>query len=429
MDLHNEQAQANNEDLQCQRDFPRTLYVALWLPLASETFVFYEVDKFYKQGMPVSVITLYGDKPKNLAPHIRNSPIPIERFGIPATFKILAAAWRRFKKDPEKTKHVLRNIFLRRWRDIEMRLEAAWCGVSGFYLAERCKEMGIEHIHTPWANGPATAAWVVNYLEDIPFSFTARAGDVRPPDGFLQEKLEACAFARSESSYQIPLMASFLPAEKHDKLYVTYNVRTLSAEGQASVAMQKPYKILCIGRLVETKGFQYLIEAVRMLVDEGISVQLDVAGDGAWMKRLSKQVNDLKLEQNVNMLGFVTHDHILEHILKSDIFSMPSVVKRNVDDCDGLPNVVIEAMSYGLPVVATDVAGMSDVVKDGETGYLVPQRDSKALAIALRKMIADPDNARRMAHNAKELMNTMFDSEANLDKVRKLYCKYTPKKQ
>ncbi len=415
-----------DNNTQCTRDFPRTLYVALWLPLASETFVFFEVDKFYKQNMPVSVITLYGDKPKNLAPHIRNSPIPIERFGIPATFKILGAAWRRFRKEPEKTKHVLRNIFLRRWRDLEMRLEAAWAGVSGFYLAERCKDMGIEHIHTPWANGPATAAWVVNYLEGIPFSFTARAGDVRPPDGFLKEKLEACAFARSESSYQIPLMASFLPEKDHDKLYVTYNVRTLSAEGEAKVNMQKPYKILCIGRLVETKGFQYLIEAVRMLVDDGIEVQLTVAGDGAWMSKLKRQIAELKLEQHVNMLGFVTHDNILGHILESDIFSMPSVVKKNVDDCDGLPNVVIEAMSYTLPVVATDVAGMSDVVKDGETGYLVPQRDSKALAEALRKMIADPDNARRMAKNAKDLMDTMFDSEANLEKVRQLFCKYTP---
>ncbi len=413
----------------CSKHFPRTLYVALWFPLASETFVFYEVDKFYKQNMPVSVITLYGDKPKNLAEHIRNSPVPIERFGIPATGRILAAAWRSFKKNPEKTKHILRNIFLRRWRDLEMRLEAAWAGVSGFYLAERCKAMGIEHIHTPWANGPATAAWVVNYLEDIPFSFTARAGDVRPPDGFLKEKLEACAFARSESSYQIPLMASFLPEKDHEKLYITYNVRTLSASGQAKVTMQKPYKILCIGRLVETKGFQYLIEALRMLVDAGQDVQLTIAGDGAWMGKLKRQIASLKLENHVHMLGFVTHDNILEHILASDIFSMPSVVKKNVDDCDGLPNVVIEAMSYGLPVVATDVAGMSDVLKDGETGYLVPQRDAKALYLALNKMIADPENARRMAHNAKDLMNTMFDSEANLERVRQLFCKYTPKKE
>ncbi len=410
------------------KTLPRTLYVALWFPLASETFVFYEVEKFFKQNMPVSVITLYGRKHKNLADHIRNSPVPIENFGIPATGRIFGALWRRFRTDRKKTLHVLRTLFFRRWRDIEMRLEGAWACLSGFYLAERCKEMGIEHIHTPWANGPATAAWVVNYLEGIPFSFTARAGDVRPPDGFLKEKLEACAFARSESSYQIPLMASFLPKEAQDKLYITYNVRTLSAEGQAKVSMQAPCKILAIGRLVETKGFQYLIEAVAMLIQSGVQVQLTIAGSGAWMSKLKQCIATHKMENHVTMLGFVTHDNILEHILVSDIFSMPSVVKRHVEDCDGLPNVVIEAMSYGLPVVATDVAGMRDVLKDGETGYLVPQRDAPSLAEALRKMVEDPDNARRMAQNAKNLMNTMFDSEANLERVRQLFCKYTPKK-
>ncbi len=410
------------------KTLPRTLYVALWFPLASETFVFYEVEKFFTQNMPVSVITLYGKKHTNLAEHIRNSKIPIENFGIPACGHIFAAVWRRFRKEPKKTMHVLRTLLFRRWRDLEMRLEGAWACFSGFYLAERCKDLGIEHIHTPWANGPATAAWVVNYLDGIPFSFTARAGDVRPPDGFLQEKLEACAFARSESSYQIPLMASFLPKEAHDKLYITYNVRTLCAEGQAQVAMQAPCKILAIGRLVETKGFQYLIEAVALLIQSGVHVQLDIAGSGAWMGKLKQCIATHKVEAHVNMLGFVTHDNILQHILASDIFSMPSVVKRHVEDCDGLPNVVIEAMSYGLPVVATDVAGMKDVLKDGETGYLVPQRDAKALAEALRKMVEDPDNARRMAANAKELMNTMFDSTANLERVRQLFCQYTPKK-
>ncbi len=409
------------------QDFPRTLYVALWLPLSSETFVFYEVDTLFKQNLPVSVITLYGNKTKNLAEHMRNTPIPIERFGILATGRILAAVWRRFRKEPKKTWHVLRTLFWRRWRDMEMRLESAWACVSGFYLAERCKEMGIEHIHTPWGNGPATAAWVVHYLDGIPFSFTARAGDVRPPDGFLQEKLIDCAYARSESSFNIPYMAKFLPPEMHDKLYLTYNVRTISAHGEAVVPMQKPYKVLAIGRLVETKGFHYLIDAMRILVDEGMDVQLTIAGSGAWMGKLTKRIASHGLEKHVHMPGFVTHDNILQYILVSDIFVMPSIVRRNVDDSDGLPNVVIEAMSHGLPVIGTDVASMRDVVKDGETGYLVPERDAKALAISLRKMMEDRENAVRMAANAKELMATMFDSKKNIDRVRGLLCRYTPR--
>ncbi len=405
--------------------FPRTLYVLLWFPVASETFVFYEIEKFFKQKRPVSVITLYGERHKNLAGFMLNTDVPIEHFGMLATGRILAAFWRRLRKEPKKALYVMRTLLFRRWRSVEMWLEGAWAGISGFYLAERCQEMGIKHLHAPWANGPATASWVVNYLDGIPFSFTARARDVRPPDGFLEEKLDACAFARSESSYQIPLMASFLPTEKHDKLYVTYNVRTLAATGQAAVSMQEPYKLLAIGRLVEKKGYDVLIESVSILVNAGVNVKLNIIGSGDWMSKLNKCIATYGMEEHVNMLGFVEHDGILKYILDSDVFCMPSVVNKQADS-DGLPNVVIEAMCYGLPVVATDVAGMSDVVKDNETGYLVPQRDAKAFANALQKMFDDPNHARLMATKGKELMDVMFDNETNLERIRQLFNKYTP---
>ncbi len=301
-----------------------------------------------------------------------------------------------------------------------------WACLSGFYLAERCKDLGIEHIHSPWASGPATAAWVVNYLNGIPFSFTARAKDVRPPDGFLQEKLNDCAFARSESSYQIPLMASLLSEEKRDKLHVTYNVRTLETKRQALMNLQEPYKLLAIGRLVEKKGYDYLIEAMALLIKEGIKVKLTIVGSGPWMKKLQGYIHKYNLEDHVHLAGFITHDCILEYIIASDIFVMPSVIVKKTGDSDGLPNVVIEAMSHALPVVASQIAGIHDIVKDGETGYLVPQRDAKALAEAISKMLKDKESVKHMGSNAKKLMDTMFDSEANLEYIRKLFCQYTP---
>ncbi len=411
------------------RSFPRTLYVSHWFPLSSETFVFYEVDALYKRNLPVSVISLYGKKEKNLAPHICKNSIPIEHFGILNTFRIIKSVWQRYRKEPQKTKNILSTLLWRRWRDAEMHLENAWAAFSGFYLAERCKELGIEHIHAAWGNGPATAAFVVNALDGIPFSFTVRAGDVRPPDGFLAEKLEACAFARADSYFNIPHLASFLPENMHDKLHLVYNVATLPTLGQALVPMQAPYKLLAIGRLVETKGFHYLIDAVRLLVDEGIEVELSIAGSGPWMQKLTTRLKTYGLENNVHMLGFVTHDNISRLMMESDILIMPSVVKKNVDCSDGLPTVVIEAMCHGLPVIGTDVASMSDVVKDEHTGYLVPERDAKALAVAIFNMLDDRANALQMAKNAKELVSKMFDGEANITTITKLFCRYTPQTQ
>ncbi len=416
---------ASNKQVQEQRDFPRVLYVSLWFPLSSETFVFYEVDALFKRNLPVSVITLYAQKLTNLAPHIKNHNIPVEHFGIANTGRILRAVWRKFRSEPKLTLSILKDIFIRRWRDLEMRAENAWAGLAGFYLAERCKELGIEHIHAAWGNGPATAAYVVNKLCGIPFSFTARAGDVRPPDGFLQEKLEACAFARADSSFNIPHMASFLPVAYHDKLYLVYNAATLPNRGEAAVKMQTPYKVLAIGRLVETKGFHYLIEAMALLVQNGIDARLDIAGSGPWMEKLKQYITNYKLEDHVHMLGFVTHDNISKYLLNSDMLVMPSVVEMGVDNSDGLPTVVIEAMCHKVPVIGTDVASMSDVVLDGKTGYLVPERDASVLAHAMQKLIQDRDNALAMANNAKELVDKLFDGKANIDKMCELFCKYT----
>ncbi len=415
------------------RNFPKTLYISLWFPLSSETFIFYEVDALHKRGLPVSVISLYDKKIKNLAPHIRQSTIPVERFGARRVGHILAAFGRRLWREPRKSLSIMRTLLCRRWRDAEMYLENLWAALSGFYLAERCKDMNIEHVHAAWANGPATAAWVVHKLDGLPFSFTARAGDVRPPDGFLAEKLRDCVFARADSYFNIPHLASFLPQSAsahvpphtHDKLYLVYNVATLPSRGTAPVHMRAPYTLLAIGRLIETKGFQYLIDAVRLLVDSGVNVRLIIAGSGAWMGKLQARVKQQRVEQYVELAGFVTHDKVAQYLMESDVFVMPSIVKAKRGSSDGLPTVVVEAMCHHVPVVGTDVASMSDVVRDGDTGYLVPPRDAAALAEAIRALTADRENAVHMAARANTLVKDMFDSENNMNRMCWLFCAYS----
>ncbi len=235
-----------------------------------------------------------------------------------------------------------------------------------------------------------------------------------------------CSFARANIRFNIPYLESFVAQSEHHKLYLVYNVATMQNCPKAPVAMQPSYQLLAIGRLIETKGFHYLIDAVRLLKDTGIAVHLSIIGDGAWRGKLTQRIAEQGLEKEVSMLGFVTHDGISQHIMQSDIFVMPSIVKEKVFCSDGLPNVVMEAMHHCLPVIGTDIAGMKDAVIHGETGFLVPERDAKALADAIRAMTEDRENALRMADNAKERVSRMFDTEANLDKLSHLIRAYTP---
>ena len=130
----------------------------------------------------------------------------------------------------------------------------------------------------------------------------------------------------------------------------------------------------------------------------------------------------LHLEDLVDMPGFVPNDRIRTFMEEHDMLVVPSVVHTN-GDRDGIPNVIMEALSCGMPVVATDVCGVSEVIRDGETGYLIPQRDPAALADAVRRMLSDREAALRMARAGRELVFRMFDTETNIAALQELYCR------
>lgn len=113
------------------------------------------------------------------------------------------------------------------------------------------------------------------------------------------------------------------------------------------------------------------------------------------------------------MPGFVPNDRIRTFMEEHDMLVVPSVVHTN-GDRDGIPNVIMEALSCGMPVVATDVCGVGEVIRNGETGYLIPQRDPAALADAIRRMLSDREAALRMAQTGRELVFRMFDTETNI---------------
>ena len=408
--------------------FPRTVYLCHWFPKASETFVFAEIEGLFRKGFPVSVFTLYGRLKKDLDPRMLRGPAPVEHLGVAALPRVLGALLRALWREPGKSLGILSDIFIRRWRDVEMRLENAWAGLCGFYLAERFRALGARHVHAAWGNGPATAAWVAQRLTGIPFSFSARADDVCPPDGALAEKVHAAAFVRVNNSSTAPRLEGLCPQCEVHKCRLVYNPLTLAPCARAAVPMEQPVRLLGIGRLVETKGFRYAVEAVGLLLARGVQATLTLAGAGSWHdsceNQLRRTIRDLRLESRVRLCGHVPHDRLGERFRDADILLMPSVTQPGTGKSDGLPNVIVEAMLHGVPVISTAVAGIGDVVRHGETGLLVPERDAPALADAVQSLVRDREKAMAMAARAETLVTAMFDPDVNLDKLMALFAKH-----
>lgn len=386
---------------------PRVAYILLWFPKPSETFIFREVSNLWNMGVPIKVFSLYGELTRSLSPEMVSVSNRVERLGIPyaATAPTALLAW--WRKDRALTREVLRTLSLKRWSGLEKTLENLWAFCCGFHLARRFQEERIQHIHAPWASGPATAAWTASRLTGIPFSFTARAWDIFPPDKGLKDKIRDAAFVRCETGYNVHYLGGLMGGDT-SKLHLTYNGVPLQAKADAPVFMKPPYRLLALGRFVGKKGYDYLLKGCRLIRDRDVEFRLTLAGDGPKMRMLKRLAKRLGLEDWVEFPGFVPYDRVSELFDATDVFLMPSVVDRS-GDRDGIPTVIMEALMHRIPVIATDVSGISEVIHHRVTGLLIREKDPNAIADAVLEMVSDRDRALDLARAGRSKVKTQFD--------------------
>jgi colanic acid/amylovoran biosynthesis glycosyltransferase len=390
----------------------RVAYILLWFPEPSQTFVLNEVNTLSRLGLDLKVYTLYGPRPADgRVSHMAPAAAPVQRLGLAATGALLRDLVRLRRSFGPPAAGFLARVLLRRWRSLETGGEAVWAVLAGVHLARLLVADNITHIHAPWADGPATAAWVASRLTGIPFSFSARAGDIFPPDGALMEKIGAAAFIRTNNRANTRYLADLAPGES-SKLRMVYNGISLQACPPAPAPMTPPVQILALGRFARIKGYDVLLAAARLLEAAGLKFHLTLAGAGFKGPQLKYLTRKLGLGSRVSFPGFIPYDRVSALFSRADVFVMPSVVHSSSDQ-DGIPNVIMEALLHRLPVVASDVAGINEVIRDRDTGLLVPQKDPAALAEAITAMVGDREAALAMAARGREQVLRQFDTEAN----------------
>jgi len=398
---------------------PRVAYILLWFPEPTQTFVLNEVNTLSKLGLDLKVYTLYGPRPPGRVAGMASAAAPVRRIGVAASGALIKELAHLRKHWGCAARTFLVQVLARPWRSLETAGEAFWAALAGVHLARLFVAEGITHIHAPWADGPATAAWVASHLTGIPFSFSARAGDIYPPDGALTEKIREAAFVRTNNRTNISYLAS-LAAGEMSKFHLIYNGISLKEGRVAPAPMVPPLRILALGRFVRTKGYDVLLRAAKMLAAMGLEFQLTLAGSGPRGVQLKYLAWKLDLRPRVSFPGFIPYDRVADLFSAADIFVMPCVVHSS-NDRDGIPNVIMEALLHRLPVVATDVSGISEVIRDRETGLLVPQKNAAALAVAIKTMAEDRPAAIAMAERGRDLVFRQFDSEENHRKMLELF--------
>lgn len=406
---------------------PHVAYILLWYPLFTQPFIFREVENLKKQGLPLTVFSLYGASLRHCSEEMLRAAPETRRLGSRKLGAILWACLKQLCCHPRRFCALLRKILFRRWPSLEILGENTWAFLAGVYLAERFREEGIDMIHAPWPRGTASAAWVASQLSGIPFSTSARGDNLKPADPDLVDKLCAAEFIRANNKADSARMAAMLPQDCQGKIFLVYNSLTLQVEKICPVRLEAPVRLLALGRFDITKGFEYLLEACGLLKKEGLPFRLTLAGGGGKLlglgalgPKLEALRRELDLEDCVQMPGLISHNDLSQVMAEHDIFIAPCVIH---DDgrSDGIPNTIIEAIAHGMPVISTSTNAIPEIVHDGENGYTVPQRDARALADAIRRMAEHPEETRRMGAAGRALADAMFNPHTNSLALQKLF--------
>lgn len=171
-------------------------------------------------------------------------------------------------------------------------------------------------------------------------------------------------------------------------------------------------RIISVGRLVEKKGHEYAIRAIKKLIEADIDIEYVIIGDGPLRRYLEEVVLDLGIYDEVVFTGEVTESELLKYYKESHILVLPSVTASS-GDMEGIPMVIMEAMAMGMPIVSTFHSGIPELVQDGVTGYLVPERDVGKLADVMKTLIAESAQWKMMGEAGRNKVVNDF----NLDKL------------
>ncbi len=293
------------------------------------------------------------------------------------------------------------------------------------YIAEKIlRAPQIKHLHAHFCGTTTTVALFVSRLCTLPFSFSAHAKDIyqqqQNPGDLLQRKIKQAAFVATctltNQDHLLQMCASSKPIYR---IYHGVNTQLFRPPLRHGT-IERPL-ILSIGRLVPKKGFTYLVQACHHLKQQGHNFDCVIIGDdGGEHAALTRQIRQLELRQTVRLPGPMTQEALLQWYQQATVFALPCVVLDD-GDRDGIPNVLLEAMAVGLPVVSTPISGIPEVVHHERNGILVPQRDSVALAAAIETLFTQAALRSRLGEAARQHIHHQHDSARTTVELVRLF--------
>jgi colanic acid/amylovoran biosynthesis glycosyltransferase len=392
----------------------RIAYLTGTYPRATDTFIQREVMALREKGADVQTFSVRrpGDE------HIVGSEQKAERdrtyYILPVNLVFLFLAHLTLLlSSPTRYLNALKLAWTTRQPGLKGNFYQLFYFLEAGILAYEIRNRQIQHLHNHLADSSCTVAMLAAALGGFTYSFTLHGPYIffEPYRWRLDKKIERALFVCCISHFCRSQAMIFTPTDKWDRLHIIHC--GVNPDLFSPVDFDTPHKrLLYVGRLAVNKGLPILLQSIASLQSSHPEIALTVVGDGEDRAILEQMSLQLGLQERVKFVGYKSQAEVRQYLQQTEIFVLPSFA-------EGVPVVLMEAMAAGVPVVATQIAGVSELVEDGISGYLVPPGDR----ISLTKRIEMLFNDRQLRSRLGASGRLKIEREFNLkQEVERLYC-------
>jgi glycosyltransferase involved in cell wall biosynthesis len=402
------------------------VYIVDRFPSLSEAFVAREIEALETRGVTVRVVARRppaADAPPGRGDRAASVCAP------PVSRACLGAFARLLRADPRRLGRAVAELRRRtpptprRWKQalgsLLTAVKAAEAAAGGTPIA---------HVHAQFAFYPADMAAVMAAILDTRFSVSVHARDLYVQrDGELRRRLAGAAFVTVCTDRGRRRLEAVLAARPHPPVHLVRH-GIFPARFPAAAPAPAARLVLGVGRLEPKKGFAHLVAACRLLRDRGADFTCTIAGDGPLRADLARRIARDGLEDRVTLAGAMAPERLATLYRQAAVVVLPSVIAAD-GDRDGLANVLLEAMAWAVPVVSTTVSAADEAVEDGRHGFLVPPRDSLALADRIGLLLGDAALRAQLGTGGRRRVLETFDARSNAGTLARLFARQARREQ
>jgi colanic acid/amylovoran biosynthesis glycosyltransferase len=407
----------------------RIAYITQSYPGLTTTFIYREVRALESKGFDICTFAIWPPRRESLSEEAR----PL----MDNTVYVFPIAWLRFIAAhlfflfTRPLRYFGTALFVLTRRGESMRNRVRTFGHFGeaIYLGRHMEGQGITHIHAHFTINAASIALILARLLGVSFSFTAH--NIFFIDRvLLKEKVREAHFIVAISDFSRRYLLGLVPDDNNknrtirDKVHIVHCGLSPDKFAPSANRAENPLPvILFVAQLSERKGAPVLVEACKILAERGRRFRCVIFGDGPQMALLRELVTAYGLEEAVDLMGAVFQEELRGHLARTDIFALPCITASN-GDMDGIPVSLMEAMSMEIPVVSTYLSGIPELIRNGENGMLVEEKDVTALANALERLLDDEKLRIQLGKNGRRKVIQDFNIDSNADQLATLFEHY-----